>query len=156
MVRGPHALAASLALLVACGDDPPPPAPPEPEVSSAPKGPPARGGETHTFGASAAGTSKAIHVGDRVLVDLEGAAQGISPELSFGWGTPELTGDAIRFVNREDKSPPPHIDGGRFTHIFELRAVRAGRSNLLIPVTDKGAKADATEYRVEFTVANPD
>lgn len=150
-------LIASLLLAASgCGEDPPPPPPPEPEVAKKPSGPPARSGVTHELGPSASGKDKAIDVGDRVVVELPGASQGVAPEYRFAWDEPTVTGDAVRYVNREDKPPPEGVDGGRSTHVFELRAVRAGRSTLTIPVKDKGKQADATAYTIEFVVALPD
>lgn len=140
-----------------CGDDPPPaPAPPPEVAKKAPSGPPARSGVTHELGPSASGKDKAIDVGDRVLVELPGPSQGIAPEYRFSWGEPTVTGDAVRYVNRMDRPPPPDLDGGRHTHVFELLAARAGRSTITIPVTDKGTKADAAAYTIDFVVALPD
>lgn len=139
-----------------CGDDPPPAPPPEPEVSKKPSGPPARSGVTHELGPSAAGKDKTITVGDRVLVELPGPSGGVAPEYGFSWAEPTVTGDAVRYVNREDKPPPEGVDGGHFVHVFELRAARAGRSTLTIPVKDKGKSADAATYTIDFVVALPD
>lgn len=149
-------IALLLLAVFGCGDDPPPaPASAPAESKKAPE-PPARRDVTRELGPSASGKEKTITVGDRVLVELPGPSQGVAPEYRFAWGEPTVTGDAVRYVNREDKAPPEDVDGGRFTHVFELRAARAGRSTITIPVTDKGKAADATAYTIDFIVALPD
>lgn len=155
MARG-LLFASVLLAATACGDDPPPPPKAEPEVSKAPKGPPARSGVTHELGPSASGKDKAIDVGDRVVVELPGPSRGVGPDYGFEWGEPKLTGDAVRYVNRETRPPPPDKDGGHDTHVFELRAARSGRSTLTIPVKTKGKEADAHPYTLDFTVSLPD
>jgi hypothetical protein len=148
-------LALLLLAVSGCGDDPPPAPARAPEIKKAPE-PPARRDVTHELGPSASGKEKTIIVGDRVLVELPGPSQGVAPEYRFAWGEPTVTGDAVRYVNREDRPPPEDVDGGRFTHVFELRAARAGRSTITIPVKDKGKAADATTYTIDFVVALPD
>jgi hypothetical protein len=147
-------------LAAACGDD----AAPAPTTPPPPKPPPARKLSDDTFELSDAdnGKSKTIRVGDRVLIDLQASPRGVDDKHAYSWDDPIIEGQPLRFVNREDRGPPPHVDGGRDHSIFELSANDSGRAVVRIAqkrpaaATETGGPAETATWTYKFTIVDPD
>jgi hypothetical protein len=98
---------------------------------------------------------KTVRVGDRIEITLK-AKPAEDSKADFGWADPEVTGDAIRFVNSTNTQTPDRGDGGHIESVYEFRANDSGRSTLVIPLEGASEGVLVTKFSYQFLVVWPD
>ncbi len=142
-----------LSPLAACGDDssPPPTSAPEPPK----KKPPKVSDDQFELTIDDNGGKRTVRVGDRIKITLK-AKPAEDSKTDFGWADPEVTGDAMRFVNSTNTQTPDRGDGGHVVSVYEFRANDSGRSSVVIPLQGASEGVPVTKFSYQFLVVWPD
>jgi hypothetical protein len=116
----------------------------------------ASAGRTHTFGARDGGSVQTVEVGDRMRIELPDSPRNpADPDDAYAWGDARIDGDAVVLVGKTTRTPPPDVDGGHVTSVYDLRTVEPGTAKLTIDLSHRGAEASADPYVLELQVTTP-